>query len=122
MKASHAIAALALVAVACGSSPDEHAASAPVCTTPPAATVTTIVVNDGGFSPACAKVAANQPITFRNEGALPHTATDAGQALSFDLSLPANGSTATHTFPTGGATFQAFCRVHPTMRAAIFVE
>jgi plastocyanin len=121
MRTLLAIAALALGAAACGSS-DDGAASGPVCTTPPPTFVTTIVVTDFQFNPACAKVQAGAPITIQNGGGLPHSLTDAGAVPpTFDVQLPNPGTSATHTFAAPG-TVRAFCTFHPTMRATIFVQ
>jgi plastocyanin len=124
MRCLQAIAVLALGLAACGSSNDGGTpASGPVCTTPPPTFVTTIVVTDNQFNPACAKVHPTTDIVFQNQGVLAHTATtDAGQSVTFNHSLLTNGATATQQFPSAGAMVNIHCNFHPEMRATIFVE
>jgi plastocyanin len=124
MRSFYAIAMLALGAAACGSSNDSGTpASGPVCTTPPPEFVTTIVVTDNQFNPACAKVQPNTDIVFQNQGVLQHTATtDAGQSVTFNHQLLTTGATGIQQFPTAGAMVNIHCNFHPEMRATIFVQ
>ncbi len=120
MRAFIGIAALALVAAGCGQASHVSGAS---CTMPPAVAVTSIQLTGLQFVPSCAKVTHGVNVTFTNEDAVPHTVTtDAGQAESFDVSLPTNGSTFTHAFVTAGTTIHIHCNIHAGMVATIFVE
>jgi plastocyanin len=108
-----AVAALGLGA--CGGS-DEPAAS----TAPQASGGTTVQIADNSFTPANLKVSAGDTVTFRNDGAIAHTAT-ATEGADFDSGSIAPGDEFTFT-PTEAGTVSYVCTFHPGMQGTIEVS
>ncbi len=128
-----------LLLAACGSSADEPSAgsatppaestsspeptstadSTSTASNPPAATGTTVGIDDFAFSPDTATVAVGTTITWTNEQDFAHTVTaDDG---SFDSGDLATGDTFEHTFDSPG-TFAYVCSIHPNMAGSVVVQ
>lgn len=109
---------LAVAAIAGGACADEDEddASAPAATPRTGAAVT---IDTFRFDPDPLTVERGQAVTWTNNDAITHTATDADGA--FDLTLPDKGTTATHTFGTAG-TFAYTCTRHPGMAGTVIVR
>jgi plastocyanin len=110
-----ALTVAALGVGACGGS-DEPAAS----TAPEASGETTVAVGDNTFTPAKAKVAVGEKVTFENSGAIAHTATSS-EGADFDSGSIAPGDTFTVTLDTAG-TVSYVCTFHPGMQGTIEVN
>jgi plastocyanin len=71
------------------------------------------------FAPQRVRVALGDTVTWTNEGAVPHTATD--QAASWDTGLIDPGASASITFDKAGV-YRYFCQPHPWMVAELTVS
>lgn len=71
------------------------------------------------FSVPVLEVAAGDTVTFTNMDAAPHTAT--AKDGSFDTGRLSKGQSATVTVAQAGS-FDYFCAVHPSMKAAITAQ
>ena len=109
------IAAAALGLAACGGS-DQPAAS----TAPAPSGGTTVTIGDNSFTPAHLKVSVGDTVTFKNDGAIAHTAT-ATAGADFDSGSIAPGDTFTFT-PTKAGTVSYVCTFHPGMQGTIDVS
>lgn len=82
----------------------------------------TILIKDFAFSPANCKVKVGSSITFKNDDAVPHTATALFNApAQFDTGELAAGASGTITFDTA-ETIPFHCEIHPSMVGSIVVE
>jgi alcohol dehydrogenase (cytochrome c) len=71
------------------------------------------------FAPQRVRVAVGDTVTWTNEGAVPHTATD--QGASWDTGLIDPGASVSITFDKAGV-FRYFCQPHPWMVAELTVS
>lgn len=107
---------LAVAAIAGGACGGEDDAAAPAATPRTGADVT---IDTFRFDPDPLTVERGQAVTWTNNDAITHTATDADGA--FDLTLADKGATATHTFSEAG-TFAYTCTRHPGMAGTVIVR
>ena len=116
-----------LLLVACGSSSDTSSAgsttpsagSISTASNPPAATATTIGIDNFAFTPDNATTAVGTTITWTNDQKFVHTVTaDDG---SFDSGDMAAGATFEQTFDATG-TFTYHCSSHSNMTGTITVQ
>ena len=107
------LAALAIVAAACGSStsPANSCGSSGA-----AANVNTTSSNQ--FSSSHVTITHGQTVCWQNSSSVTHTVTDDGGA--FDVNLPV-GNVFTHTYPTPG-TFNYHCKIHSGMTGTVTVN
>jgi plastocyanin len=87
--------------------PAPTAAPAP----PPAPAAVTVSMKDFAFGPQEIKVKAGTTITWKNEGAAPHSATAVDK--SFDTAIFQPGESKSAKFDTPG-TFKYYCQLHGT--------
>ncbi len=77
-----------------------------------------VSIVDFGFEPASASAGVGQTVTWSNTGQAPHTVTfrdnpDCGQAAAgAQVSVKFNAA----------ATYEYFCRIHPTMEGSVTVN
>jgi len=116
-----------LLLAACGSSADTpsggsatpSAGSTSTASNPPAATATTVGIDNFLYSPDPITVAVGTTITWTNDEDFDHTVTaDDG---SFDSGDLATGDTFEHTFDAA-ETFTYLCSIHPNMAGTIIVQ
>ncbi|HET7094553.1 MAG TPA: cupredoxin domain-containing protein [Thermomicrobiales bacterium] len=96
-------------------------AAAPAATpaAPAAPAVSDVAIRDFAFDPASLEIAVGATVTWRNDGAAPHTATAADGA--FDTGQIDPGQQATATFDQPGS-FAYRCAFHPNMEGTIVVR
>lgn len=124
-----ALMAVSAVATACGSSSKGPGASSPASSTPatattassgaPAASGSTVEINNFMFMPASLTVAVGTTVTWKFDDSTDHTV--AADDNSFTSPALGNGKTYTHTFKTAG-TVKYHCSIHPFMTATIIVK
>lgn len=130
-----AIAALALLASACGSSNDNNASSgtsSPAATTPAATTTAGTTTSGGGGGEAeieiegfqytvPASVSPGATIKVVNKDSTDHTVTS-GTAGQFDSGDVAGGGTGTFTAPAAAGSYAITCTFHPNMHGTLVVK
>lgn len=83
---------------------------------------TTVTISRSRFDLASLVVSAGTTVVFVNEDPFAHTVTSSdGAPVPFDSGDLGEGSSFAVTFDEPG-TYAYFCRIHPTMRAAVVVE
>jgi plastocyanin len=97
-------------------SPPAAPASGPVGDAPPASA--SVGILDFEFSPPRVRVAVGGEVTWTNQGAAPHTATDRNQ--SYDSGMLAPQGTFIRRFDNAG-TYDYICLVHPNMVGVVEV-
>lgn len=84
----------------------------------------TVSVDGFRFEPPTLEVSTGTAVTWNNDDAINHTATagtpDEPEESTFDIDLPDDGATGSHTFEEAG-TYPYFCEVHPSMLGEIVV-
>lgn len=110
-----ALAALSLLAGACGSDSDADDEGAQ----PPSKAAATLTIQDFTFSPDPLVVAKGTRVTVTNEDEAAHTAT--ADDKSFDTGNLAKGQTAEITLSEPGEV-PYFCSIHDYMRGVIRVR
>ena len=122
------IAAVSMLAVACGSdytSPSSPApAPTPVPTPGGAATAVSIpmgasVLGNGAFTPDNLEVDAGTTVTWTNTDSVSHTSTS--NASGWDSGIIAPGRQFSFTYQTAG-TFPYHCAIHPGMVGTVVVR
>lgn len=128
------VAAVALLAAACGDS--EPTAADGTDTSAPASAGAAVTIDTFMFNPDPLKVSVGDTVTWTNNDSILHTVTsgerdyepgNSGNVIDtrkdgrFDESLDGKGSTASVTFDEAG-TFHYFCDRHPGMEADIEVS
>ncbi|HEU5430709.1 MAG TPA: cupredoxin domain-containing protein [Thermomicrobiales bacterium] len=93
------------------------AVAATAATAPPAAAA--VAIHDFAFDPATLEIVVGATVTWRNDGAAPHTATATGGA--FDTGRIDPGQQATATFDQPGS-FAYRCAFPPNMQGTIVVR
>jgi plastocyanin len=78
-----------------------------------------IAIRNFAFVPGNISVRAGAKVTWTNEDDAPHNATD--RAGGWETDTLSKGDSGTLTFDTPG-TYEYFCTVHPSMRAALTVR
>lgn len=128
-----ALAAVPLVAVACGSSGGSTGAKSPGSTTKPPAVANQIQMKLVAYRPADLTIKAGDSVTWKQTDPGFHTATsgtvEQGAAGvtpmpdgKFDSGQLATGKTFAHQFTEPG-TYQFYCEIHPaTMHGTITVK
>ena len=94
-------------------------ATGPGDTTPCTSSATddcVVVMNDNSFAPATMRVTAGSTVTWRNQGASPHTST--GDA--WDSGTVSPGGSFDRAFPDAGS-FGYECVFHPGMEGTVVV-
>ncbi|HEX6589801.1 MAG TPA: cupredoxin domain-containing protein [Longimicrobiales bacterium] len=76
-----------------------------------------VAMNDNAFAPATMRVTAGSTVTWRNQGASPHTSTGA----DWDSETVMPGAEFERAFPAAG-TFDYECVFHPGMEGTVVVE
>jgi plastocyanin len=105
------LAVAALGIGACGGSNEPAASTAPKASGAPR-----VAIGDNSFTPAKAKAAVGDTVTFENRGAIAHTVT----GDDFDSGSIASGDTFTFTADKAG-TVSYVCTFHPGMQGTIEV-
>jgi len=73
------------------------------------------------FDPLDVTISAGESVTFTNNDPFAHTVTSNDSSpLEFDSDRFSDGETFVVTFDDAG-TYEYFCQIHPTMRAAVTV-
>jgi plastocyanin len=109
------VAAVALMAAACGSSPTSVANS---CGSSGASANINTPSSSNTFSPNSATITHGQTVCWQNSSSVTHTVTaDNGD---FDVNLPV-GNIFQHTYPTAG-TYTYHCKIHAAMTGTIVVN
>jgi plastocyanin len=104
---------------AVAASPDASPIASPVAATPGASgEMTTVTIVDFSFDPQEITITAGSTVTWRNDDAVPHTATADDQ--SFDTGMLNAGDEASHTFDEPGE-YPYFCAFHPSMTGVVIV-
>jgi plastocyanin len=124
-----ALAAVSVMATACGSSSKGGGASPPASSTPataatasggaPAASGSTVEINNFMFMPMTLTVAVGTTVTWKFDDTTDHTV--AADDQSFTSPAMGQGQTYTHTFKTPG-TVKYHCSIHPFMTGTIIVK
>jgi plastocyanin len=91
------------------SEPAQSAAAGPPAGGARASASATVSVGDNFFSPASVSVAVGDTVTWRNDGAAPHSAT--AENGSFDTGVFNSGQSRSETFTQAG-TISYYCTVH----------
>jgi plastocyanin len=108
-------------AVACGGS----GGSPPTPTVPPVGA--DVLITIGGiagsmsYDPNPARVQMGQTVAWRNADNLPHTSSQVGTA-GFETGTIAGGATSLPIRMTAAGRLDYFCRIHPSMVAALEVS
>lgn len=82
-----------------------------------------VSVDNFRFEPSTLEVSTGTTVTWTNDDAINHTATAGTPEApeeTFDIDLPEEGATGSHTFDEAG-TFPYFCQVHESMTGEITV-
>ncbi|HWC36486.1 MAG TPA: cupredoxin domain-containing protein [Mycobacteriales bacterium] len=108
------LAALPVAAIGCGKS-TSGAGSGP--TSSAVSSGDRVIISGFAFHPSTLTVPVGTTVTFVNQDSTVHTATDAGDFDSGDLS---RGQQYTHTFTKAG-TYNYICSIHQYMHATITV-
>lgn len=131
-----ATAATVLIITSCGSSGDTSdpapavtaagtestGAPPPAGETPAAGTSAAVGIKGSRFDPLEIRISAGETVTFTNNDPFAHTVTSRDDsALQFDSDRIGSDGTFEVTFDDAG-TYDYFCQIHPTMRAAVVVE
>ena len=82
-----------------------------------AATECVVVMNDNSFAPATIRVTAGSTVTWRNQGASPHTSTRTG---AWDSGVVAPDGEFEREFASAGS-FEYECVFHPGMDGTVVV-
>ncbi len=121
-----ALIAVTAVASACGSSSNGGGASTPASAAAntasggaPAASGSTVEINNFMFMPASLTVAVGTAVTWKFDDSTDHTV--AADDNSFTSPPLGKGKTYTHTFKTAG-TVKYHCSIHPFMTGTIIVK
>lgn len=77
----------------------------------------TVIISDFRFAAPTVTIQAGESVTWRNTGAVSHTATGSG----FNTGAISPGETASVTFDTAG-TFDYVCSFHRNMAGTVIVE
>lgn len=108
------IAALALLAGACGGGDDRAATTA--TTGNPKATGDRVAIEGFAYQPDGLRVEVGTTVTFTNKDGFAHTVTAKDE--SFDSGNLAEGADFEHTFDEAG-TFAYFCAIHNSMTGTV---
>ena len=76
-------------------------------------------IRDFDYAPRTLEVQTGGRVTWTNEDAVPHTATD--RAKQWDTDALAKGASASKTFESTG-TFEYYCTIHPSMTGTVIVR
>lgn len=76
-----------------------------------------VVMSDNAFAPATLRITAGSTVTWRNQGASPHTSTSG----DWDSGTLMPGAEFGHAFPAAG-TFDYECVFHAGMEGTVVVE
>ena len=124
-----ALAAVSVMATACGSSSKGGAASPPAPARPtttttapdvaPAASGSTVEISNFMFMPMTLTVAVGTTVTWKFDDTTDHTV--AADDKSFTSPAMGKGQTYTRTFKTAG-TVKYHCSIHPFMTGTIIVK
>jgi plastocyanin len=82
-------------------------------------TPNTVTISSSAFGPSSLSVQVGTVVTWKNNDAIPHTATS-NNGTTFNTGNIAPGGSATYTATTAG-TFPYHCEVHPGMTATLIV-
>ena len=78
-----------------------------------------VQIRDFDYAPRTVDVRSGGRVTWTNEDAVPHTATD--RAKGWDTGTLAKGASASKTFESPG-TFAYYCTIHPSMTGTVVVR
>ena len=81
----------------------------------------TVMVKNFAFNPATIEIAAGTTVTWTNNDAAPHTATQEPAGSGFQSGRLNTGDSFSYTFDTPG-TFDYFCEFHPNMKGTVVVS
>jgi plastocyanin len=120
-----ALMAVSVTATTCGSSSKGPASAPPSATANtassggPAASGSTVEINNFMFMPMTLTVAVGATVTWKFDDSTDHTVT--ADDKSFTSPALGKGKTYTHTFTTAG-TVKYHCSIHPFMTGTITVK
>jgi plastocyanin len=85
-----------------------------------AATTHEVDITDFSFTPSTLEVRVGDTVTWTNNDAVPHTATQDPAGSGFQSGTIASGGSFSHTFEDAGE-FAYFCEFHPNMTGTVVV-
>ena len=93
----------------------------PVAAASTAPKVVTVVINHFEFEPQTVTVNAGDTVEWKNEGVVPHTATQDGPRPVFDSGNIQAGGTWRYVAKQKG-TYSYSCTIHPYMKGKLVVQ